>query len=122
MNNSTEGKSKYIYLLILLLTIISSQIISDRTIKPNVPKRINIQDSILAGQYEAPYQYRIMKPVLGKSVQFFVKRFIRDPENYHVVSYHIVIFFVFLGVFTLLYFYLKLFFSDNVCMLSLIHI
>jgi len=120
MNNSTEGKSKYIYLLILLLTMISSQIISDRTIKPNVPKRINIQDSILAGQYEAPYQYRIMKSVLGKSVQFFVKRFIRDPENYHVVSYHIVIFFVFLGVFTLLYFYLKLFFTDNVCMIGML--
>ena len=120
MNSNSEGKSNYIYLLILLLTMISSQIISDRTIKPNVPKRINIQDSILAGQYEAPYQYRIMKPVLGKSVQFFVKRFIRNPENYHVVSYHIIIFIVFFGVFTLLYFYLKLFFSENVCMIGLL--
>ncbi len=115
-----EGSSRYIFLLILLLTMISSQIISDRTIKPNVPRRISIQDSILAGQYEAPYQYRIMKPMLGKSVEFFVSRFEKDPLKSHVISYHIIIFLVFLAIYFLMYKYLSMFFSDNVCMIGLL--
>ena len=120
MVNESGRNSKYIYLLILLLTLISSQIISDRTIKPNVPRRISIQDSILAGTSEAPYQYRIFKPVAGTSIQFFVSRFIRDPQKSHVVAYHILIFIVFLVIFTLMYFYLSMFFSDNVCMIGLL--
>lgn len=115
-----EGSSRYIFLLILLITMISSQIISDRTIKPNVPRRISIQDSILAGQFEAPYQYRIMKPILGKSAEFFVSKFEKDPIRSHVISYHIVIFLVFLAIYFLMYKYLKLFFSDNVCMIGLL--
>lgn len=113
-------KINYVYFLILLLTLISSQIISDRTIKPNVPFRINFQDSILAGEKEAPYQYRIVKPVLGATIQKFVRKFQSDPIKSHIIAYHILIFFVFLGVFTGFYYYLKLFYSDNVCMLGLV--
>ncbi|MCY7361393.1 MAG: hypothetical protein LH629_04885 [Ignavibacteria bacterium] len=113
-------KSKYVFFVILLLTFISSQIISDFSIKKNVPMRIGIQDSIIIGQYEAPYQYRILKPVLGKSINFFVSRFVRDPEHSHVVSYQILISFVFLGIFTLFYFYLKLFFSVLPCIIGLL--
>lgn len=119
-NSVIKGKSKYVFLLILLLTMISSQIISDRTIQVNVARRINIQDSILAGQYEAPYQYRIMKALFGKSTEFFVSKIVRDPIRSHIISYHIVIFIVFLGIFSLMYIYLKLFFSENACMIGLL--
>lgn len=115
-----QKRTKYVFLLILLLTMISSQIISDRTIKPNVQKRINIQDSILAGQYEAPYQYRILKSLLGEFTGYFVSRVVHDPEKSHVISFHIIIFIVFLGIFSLMYFYLRLFFSVNACMIGLL--
>ena len=113
-------KIKYIYLLIILLTLISSQLVSDGTIKRNVPRRITFQDSILTGQQEAPYQYRIIKPILGHSVQMIVSRFEKDPIKAHIISYHIVIFLVFLGVYTLFYHYLKIFFPDNICMIGLL--
>jgi hypothetical protein len=116
----TKGGPKYVFLLILLLTMISSQIISDRTIKPNVPRRIGIQDSILTGTYEAPYQYRIMKPILGKFTQFFISRFVHDPIRSHIISYHINIFIVFLGIFSLMYFYMRMFFSVNVSMIGIL--
>lgn len=116
-NNSSN---KYVFFLILLLTMISSQIISDRTIQPNVPKRMNIQDSILAGQYEAPYQYRILKSLLGEFTEYFVSKVVHDPVKSHVISFHIIIFIVFLGIFYLMYIYLKLFFSVNVCMIGML--
>jgi hypothetical protein len=119
MKNKSKT-SKYVCLLILLLTMISSQIISDRTIKPNVPFRINFQDSILTGKQEAPYQYRILKTLAGYSLQQVVSRFQDDPIKAHIISYQIIIFLVFLGIFSFLYSYLKLLFSDNVCMLGMV--
>ncbi|MEO8208981.1 MAG: hypothetical protein ABI840_00355 [bacterium] len=118
-NNKTK-RINYVYFLIVLLTSISSQIISDGTIKPNVPLRMAVQDSILTGQMEAPYQYRIVKPLLGYAVQKIVSRFQRDPVKAHIISYHINIFLVFLGIFTFFYFYLRIFFSENVCMIGLL--
>ncbi len=67
--------SKPVYFVIILLTLISYQIVSKESIFPNVPKRIETQNLILTGQMEAPYQYRIMEPVLGYSVQYFISFF-----------------------------------------------
>lgn len=115
-----KNNKNYVFLLILLLTMISSQIISDRTIQPNVARRMNIQDSILAGQYEAPYQYRILKSLLGEVTEYFVSSVVQDPVRSHIISFHILIFLVFLGIFSLMYFYLRLFFSVYVCMTGML--
>jgi len=113
-------KTGYLFLFILLLTMISAQIISDRTIQSNVDRRINIQDSIENGLSEAPYQYRVVKTILGNAVELIVSKFERDLEDSHVISYHIVIFIVFFAIYSLLFYYLRMMFSDKTCMIGLL--
>lgn len=108
------------YLVILLVTMIVFQIISDRSIFPNVPLRIHIQESILSGQMEAPYQYRIVEPVLGYSVQQIVRHFISNPIKVHTLSYQIILFICFFGIFYQFYIFLKRFFTDQTCMLGIL--
>ncbi|MCB0729211.1 MAG: hypothetical protein KDD00_17230, partial [Ignavibacteriae bacterium] len=83
------------YLIILLATMIVFQIISDRSVFPNVPLRMQIQNDILSGEMEAPYQYRIIMPLLGYSLQQIIVPFISNPVKVHTLSYQIILFFCF---------------------------
>ncbi|MEO6695646.1 MAG: hypothetical protein ABIY50_11275 [Ignavibacteria bacterium] len=113
-------KIKPVHFLILLLTLISFQTISQYTILPDIGRRINIQDSILSGQMEAPYQYRLVKPFLGYSLQTVFTAMGVDKFKAHEISYRLLIFVVFLGIYSLFYKYLKNFFPDNICMVGLL--
>jgi hypothetical protein len=122
MNNKKVRRINFkpAYLIILLVTMIVFQIISDRSMFPNVPLRMQIQDSILSGQMEAPYQYRIMEPVLGYSVQQIVRHFISNPIKIHTLSYQIILFICLSGIFLQFYIFLKRFFTDQTCMLGVL--
>lgn len=113
-------KFKPVYFVIILVTLISYQTITDRTIFPNVPKRMELQNSILSGQSEAPYQYRVMKPALGFAVQQVISPFVSDPMKVHTLSYQFLILIAFFGIYTQLYCYLKLFFDDTACIIGLL--
>jgi len=117
---NSYSKVKPVYFVIFLLTLLSFQTISQYTILPDIDTRINIQDSILSGQMEPPYQYRLVKPILGYSLQSIILTMGTDKIKAHELSYRILIFFVFLGIYSLFYIYLKNFFSDNICMLGLV--
>lgn len=116
----SKSKIRPVYFIVLLLTLISFQIVSVKTIQPDVKKRIQLQDTILSGQMEPPYQYRIMKPVLGYTLQTFLSPFIKDKIKSHILSYRIILFFVFLGIYFLFYKFLKRFFSENTCIIGLL--
>ncbi len=109
-----------VYFVILLLTLVSYQIICEKTIFPDVPKRIEIQNSILSDTMEPPYQYRIMKPYLGYFLQKITTLFITDPVKVHTLSYQIIILIVFAGIYFLFYKFLNLFYPDNICILGLL--
>ena len=108
------------YLIILLATMIVFQIISDRSVFPNVPLRMQIQNDILSGEMEAPYQYRIIMPLLGYSLQQIIVPFISNPVKVHTLSYQIILFFCFFGIFYQFYIFLKRFFTDQTCMLGIL--
>lgn len=116
----TNNGIKPVYFFILLLTLISYYTISEKTIFPNVPKRMEIQDSILSGNMEPPYQYRIMKPFLGNLLQKVISKVIKNPLKVHTLSYQFIIFWVFLGIYYLFYLFLKLFYSDTICIIGLL--
>lgn len=107
-------------LVIILLTMISCMLISERTIFPDVPQRMKIEASILGGTMEPPYQYRIMKPLLGSLMQSALTPFIDDEVTRHVFAYQLMVFVVFLGVYSLFYKFLRLFFTVNTCILGLL--
>lgn len=106
-------------IIILMLTIISYLSVSERSIYPDVPKRMELQSSILSGTMEPPYQYRVMKPLLGISVQTILSPFVANEQTRHTVSYQIIIFPVFFGIYFLMYRYLRLFFTRNTSLLGL---
>lgn len=120
--SSKDNSNKLIpvFFIILLLTLISFEIVSKNTIQPDPQRRIRIQDSILTGQMEPPYQYRILKPVLGFALQLVISPFVKDKVKQHVLSYRIIIFVVFLGIYYLFYKFLKHFFSDKACIIGLL--
>lgn len=108
------------YIVIILLTIITVQTISFKIIFPNVPLRMQIQTDILSGNMEPPYQYRILKPYAGFFLEKVLSLFSDDQMFTHVLSYQIIIFVVFLAIFILFYFFLKLFFNDIISIIGLI--
>ena len=120
--NSNVNSNKFtpVFFIILLLTLISFEIVSKNTIQPDPLRRIRIQDSILTGQMEPPYQYRIMKPVLGLTLQTVISPFVKDKVKLHILSYRIIIFIVFLFIYYLFYKFLQNFFSEKTCMLGLL--
>ncbi|MEO8210746.1 MAG: hypothetical protein ABI840_09290 [bacterium] len=116
----STGRIKPIYIIILLLTLVSYDIICQETIFPNVPTRMFFQSSILSGNMEPPYQYRIMKPILGSLLQWVISIFEKDPFKVHTLSYQFIIFFVFLGIYSLFYLFLKLFYTEMICIIGLL--
>lgn len=118
--NNNSKKFTPVFFIILLLTLISFETVSRNTIQPDPQRRIRIQDSILTGQMEPPYQYRIFKPVLGYTVQTILSPFVKDKLKSHILSYRIIIFFVFLGIYILFYRFLKIFFTDKACIIGLL--
>lgn len=118
--NPSNKTIKPVYFIILQLTLISYYIVCEKTIFPDVPFRIEFQNSILTGNMEPPYQYRIMKPILGSLLQSVISIAVKDPLKVHTLSYQIIIFFVFLGIYSLFYLFLKLFYSEMICIIGLL--
>lgn len=113
-------KFKPVHFIILLLTLISFQTLSRYSIFNNVPLRLELQTSILSGEMEAPYQYRLMEPVPGYLIEKLTSHIIPDRIINHVFVYQLLMFFTFLFIYIMFYKYLKLFFSDQTCIIGLI--
>ncbi|HRI84064.1 MAG TPA: hypothetical protein PK536_01315 [Ignavibacteria bacterium] len=109
----------YLFLIFLLLTLISHQIISERSITNNELLRIEIQESILSGNMEPPYQYRIMEPLSGYILEPVVSVFAHNKVTRHVYSHKIALFITLFGIFFFMYKYLSLFFSDIISLFGL---
>lgn len=58
-----------IFILILILTLISTLYMNLVVVRPNVDLRIEHEDKILSGQMDAPYQYRVLQPILSNALQ-----------------------------------------------------
>lgn len=108
------------YYVIILLTLVSFYTISSRVIFPNVPMRTEMQSSIISGQNEPPYQYRVMKPFLGFALQEVFSLFTDDRALAHVLSYQLIILIVFFFIYYFFYSFLKLFFTDVTCYTGLL--
>lgn len=71
MTDETIMKSvntEAVYILLLILTLISSVLICKEVIIPNVEARIQFENDILTGQMEPPYQYRVFKPLIARGL------------------------------------------------------
>jgi len=94
-----------IFILILMLTLLSTLYMNLMVVRPNVDLRIEHDDSILSGQMEAPYQYRVLQPLLSKAVQSLISFPSRSLQ--HILAYTLLDYFIFAGIFYAFFVLLK---------------
>lgn len=112
---------KYSHVIIILfLSLISLQTISIYSLYPNVPLRIELQQSIFEGSIEPPYQYRILLSGAAYILQGPLDQIVQNKGSSHVIIYQILSFFIFTGIYFLFYAYLKFFFTESICIIGLI--
>lgn len=86
-----------IFILILILTLISTLYMNVVVVRPNVDVRIQHEDKILAGQMDAPYQYRVLQPLLSKALQDILSFPSRTLQ--HIIAYTLLDYVTFAGIF-----------------------
>lgn len=94
-----------IFILILVLTLISTLYMNVVVVRPNVDLRIEHEDRILSGQMEAPYQYRVLQPLLSRAVQSLLSFPSRNLQ--HILAYTLLDYVVFAGIFYAFFVLLK---------------
>lgn len=118
--NKGDAFVKQMPLIAILLTLasISAWFVCKNVILPNIDRRMEHESKILSGQMEPPYQYRLLEPLLGAAGRAAVSLFTENERAQHVVSYALISFAAFLGVFVSFYFYLRLDFSENASLMG----
>ncbi len=99
-------------LLVLILSAISTLYVLKEVIYPNVDHRIRFMDTVFAGESEPPYQYRLLKPVIGESIRWILSPVATEHQS-HLLAYTTIAFANFVGVFFLFYVYLRKYFSHR---------
>ena len=115
---------KFAYFIIILLTLISQRIVYNRIINPVPQYRIEMQNEILSGKSHSPYQYRVMKPLLGKIIGVIISPVVKNEVSNHLLSYKILNYIVFSLIYLLFYLFLRNFYTEitAVCGLLLLQI
>lgn len=90
----------------VMLAMISTYYVCRTVILPNVEKRIAHVDRILTGQAQSPYQFRILKPLLGTVVETMASTVVRNRRMQHVFSYASISMVTFLAIFICFHRYL----------------
>lgn len=96
-----------VFILILILTLISTVYVSVTVVGPNAAVRIRHEERILSGQMEAPYQYRILQPLISRGLQTLAAPFVPSREMRHILAYALLDYLVFAGIFFAFYVLLK---------------
>jgi Gpi18-like mannosyltransferase len=96
-----------------MLALISTWYVSRTVIIPHVDGRIEHADKVLSGQQSPPYQYRVLKPILGTAFESAISPLIGDRRLQHIISYGLLSFMTFLGIFLAFYSHLQRDFSGT---------
>lgn len=101
------------FILIISLSLLSSWYVIDRVIWNNIDLRIEFESSILNGNSEPPYQYRILQPLLSKAFDSLLSAFILSGYWRHLIYSSFFILAIFTGVNLSFYAYLNIFFEET---------
>ncbi len=91
-----------------------------KILTPDLLTRNEVQTNILTGQMDYPYQYRVLKPAIGYTLQKFISIFIPNRFRAHLYAFEIITLIAFFFFFFCFYRFLKIFFSDTTCIIGLI--
>ena len=96
-----------------MATIVSSWFVTRKVIISKVDKRIQFEELILSGKSEPPYNYRLLKPILHKSIEKITSPFITSNRARHIVASVFLLTTILFFIHLFFYFYLRLFFSES---------
>ncbi|MEP0807291.1 MAG: hypothetical protein HRF47_17550 [Chloroflexota bacterium] len=113
-------KKQPVLILLVTLALISTWYVSRTVILPNIDVRIEHIDRIFSNQQTPPYQYRVLKPLLGKLFETTISPFIPGIRGRHVLSYGLLDFMTFLGIFFAFHAYLRRNFSASASMIGVL--
>lgn len=111
---------KPVYYVIIILTLISYKYADMKILSPDLLTRVEVQNNILSGQMDYPYQYRVFKPALGLAVQKAVGIFVSNRFKAHLYAFEIITLAAFFLFYFCFYKFLKIFFSDNASIIGLL--
>jgi hypothetical protein len=119
-DDTTRESVQAAWIVITILTLISTWYVYLNVIQLNPDMRINLTKQILSGEAEPPYQYRIFKPLAAKIIEtaltplLYDNKYVSKPVLVgHVVSYGLLSLAAFFGIYTLLYLFLRTLFSRS---------
>jgi hypothetical protein len=113
-------KKTFLVTILIMTASISTWFVCKNVILPNADRRMAYESQILLGKMEPPYQYRLLKPLLGAAAGAFVSVFTESAFAQHVVSYALISFATFLGVFFSFYSYLRYNFSQGASLIGVL--
>jgi len=96
-----------VFILILVLTLISTLYMNLVVVRPNVELRIEHEDRILSGQMDAPYQYRVLQPLISRGVQSLLASSFSSRSLQHILAYTLLDYITFAAIFFAFYVSLK---------------
>lgn len=90
-----------------------------KILTPDILTRTEVQNNILTGQMDYPYQYRVLKPAVGFVLQKITGAFVSNRFKAHLYAYELITLIAFFLFYFGFYKFLKIFFSDTACMIGL---
>lgn len=107
-------------IILVMLALISTWYVSRTVIIPHVDGRIEHVAGVFSGQQSPPYQYRVLKPILGRAFDAAISPLIGDRRWQHIISYGLLSFMTFLGIFLAFYSYLQRYFSGSTALIGVL--
>lgn len=103
---------KVVYILIFLLALLSYKFVDVWSLKSNEAVKTDQQSEILRGKIPYPLAYSVFVPASAYILQKILKPLAGKQARSFIYSYNLIIFIAFLLVYIVLYFFLRMFFSE----------
>jgi len=104
-------------LLLATLTLSSTWYVFKHVIQPHVVARRTFVDQVLGGTAEAPYQYRVLHPLLGHGLESALPSAFGD-EWRHCAAYGLVMLVCFAGIYGFFHAWLRMLFTPATALLG----
>ena len=103
--------------LLATLTLSSGWYVFKRVIQPNVEARRGFVERVLEGRAEAPYQYRVLHPLLGRTLEDFLPASL-GVEWRHAAAYGSLVLACFAGIYAFFHAWLRTLFTPPTALLG----
>jgi hypothetical protein len=92
-----------------------------RVFSPNISAIFALHHDILSGNAQSPYRYRVLVPIITEGLSLILSIF-TSPSNALKLAYHVYFYTSVFTMFTLLFYYTKLFFPKLISLIGVLFV